>query len=356
MRLTRPHLVALIGLILVGRVLVGPALADTTCSGTVVIGEGAAQIATSVDNKLFHGRCFNAWIVDTAAEGANYGNHGEFVAHLGQLVGDWTKARQISLREASELLFAGLRSDVGRDHEGAGPRLQRFPRQPAVAGHLWRSGRWPRYRDREQAAGGVEYLAGYVAAAKVGHPNNVVVSAGDLIGASPLISALFHDEPTIEIMNVLGLDFNAVGNHEFDEGKAELLRMQNGGCHPTDPNSCQGAGVGTPVPFEGANFKFLSANVVDTATGKTVFPAYGIKNFKGHRVAFIGMTLQDTPTIVTPTGVAGLEFRDEADTVNALVPRLRRQGVKAIVVLVHQGGLPGSELQPGGQPGQQLHQ
>src|SRR5215510_4731139 len=125
-------------------------------------------------------------------------------------------------------------------------------------------------------SGGVDALAGYVADLKSKNPNNVVVSAGDLIGASPLISALFHDEGTIETMNRLGLEFNAVGNHEFDEGKAEILRMQDGGCHPTDPNTCEGAQVGTPVPFEGAKFKYLSANVVDTATGQALFPPYGI--------------------------------------------------------------------------------
>jgi 5'-nucleotidase len=188
-------------------------------------------------------------------------------------------------------------------------------------------------------SGGVEVLAGYVADLKSKNPNNVVVAAGDLIGASPLISALFHDEGTIEAMNRLGLDFNAVGNHEFDQGKNELLRMQHGGCHATDlDKSCQGDMVGTPTPFEGAKFKFLAANVVDTATGRTIFPSYGIKRFGSVRVAFIGMTLKETPTIVTPTAVAGLQFNDEADTVNALIPRLRARGVEAIVVLLHQGG------------------
>jgi len=172
-------------------------------------------------------------------------------------------------------------------------------------------------------AGGVDVLASYVNKLKAQNSANVVVSAGDLIGASPLISALFHDEGTIETMNRLGLEFNAVGNHEFDEGRAELLRMQNGGCHPTDSNSCQGATVGTPVPFEGAKFKFLSANVSDTATGKTLFAPYGIKIVNGVRIGFIGLTLKDTPTIVTPSGVAGLTFADEASTVNALVPKLR---------------------------------
>ncbi|QSB02522.1 bifunctional metallophosphatase/5'-nucleotidase [Methylomonas sp. EFPC1] len=186
--------------------------------------------------------------------------------------------------------------------------------------------------------GGVDWMAGYVENLKNQNPSTVVVSAGDIIGATPLVSALFHDEPTIETMNRLGLEFNAVGNHEFDEGKAELKRMQNGGCHPTDPNSCQGASVGTPVPFEGADFKFLAANVVETANGKTLFPQYAIKVVGGVRVGFIGMTLKETPTIVTPTGVAGLEFKDEAATVNALIPKLRARGVEAVVVLIHQGG------------------
>jgi len=171
------------------------------------------------------------------------------------------------------------------------------------------------------AVGGVDWMAGYIANLKSQNPNTVVVSAGDLIGATPLISALFHDEGTIETMNRAGLDFNAVGNHEFDEGKDELKRMQAGGCHPTDLNTCRGADVGTPVPFEGAKFKFLAANVVETANGKTVFPPYAIKSMGGVRVGFIGMTLKETPTIVTPSGVEGLQFKDEAATVNALIPK-----------------------------------
>ena len=190
--------------------------------------------------------------------------------------------------------------------------------------------------------GGADFLAAHVAELKKQNANNVVVGAGDFIGATPLISALFNDEPAIETLNRIGLEFNAVGNHEFDKGSAELLRLQNGGCKITngvqDPNSCKGAAVGTPVPYEGAKFKWLSANVVKTADGKTLLPAYGTKEFNGVKVAFIGMTLKATPTVVTPTGVAGLEFRDEAATVNALVPELRAQGIESIVVLVHQGG------------------
>lgn len=163
--------------------------------------------------------------------------------------------------------------------------------------------------------------------------NTVVVSAGDLIGASPLLSSLFHDEPTIEAMNQIGLDINAVGNHEFDEGTAELLRMQQGGCHPVD-GCLDGDG------FAGADFEFLAANVVSQATGETLFAPYSIQNLHGAKVAFIGMTLEGTPTIVSASGVAGYDFLDEADTVNALVPELTRRGVEAIVVLIHEGGLP----------------
>ena len=180
-------------------------------------------------------------------------------------------------------------------------------------------------------AGGAEYLATHVKNLEATNRNSLVVSAGDLIGASPLVSALFHDEPTIEAMNLIGLDLNAVGNHEFDEGATELRRMQDGGCHPVD-------GCLDGDPFAGADFDFLAANVIDDATGRTLFAPYSIQNFNGARVAFIGMTLEGTPTIVSAAGIAGYSFRDEADTVNALVPELRRRGVESIVVLVHEGG------------------
>jgi 5'-nucleotidase len=188
-------------------------------------------------------------------------------------------------------------------------------------------------------AGGAEYLATYVRRHRAELPRNTVtVSAGDLIGASPLTSALFHDEPTIKAMNRIGLDLNAVGNHEFDEGSAELLRMQRGGCHPVD--GCTDVdGDGDPDPFRGARFSFLAANVVRADTGETLFPAYAIKRLRGVRVGFIGLTLKGTPDIVTPTGVAGLRFLDEAETINHYADLLRqRYGVRAIVVLLHQGG------------------
>lgn len=193
------------------------------------------------------------------------------------------------------------------------------------------------------AVGGADYLAAYVAQMRLANPNLVLVGAGDLVGATPLVSSLFFDEPAVETLNKIGLDFSSVGNHEFDKGKDELRRLQNGGCKlqaggTPEPNSCKGFGSAAPGTFDGARFKWLSANVIETATGRPLLPAYGIKSFSGVKLAFIGMTLKGTPGIVTPTGVAGLSFQDEADTVNALVPRLRAQGIESIVVLVHQGG------------------
>ena len=204
------------------------------------------------------------------------------------------------------------------------------------------------------AVGGAEYLAAYVAGMKATNPNTIVVGAGDFIGASPLISALFFDEPAVETLNKIGVEFSSVGNHEFDKGKDELRRLQNGGCKFTngapDVNSCKGFGSSAPGTFDGAKFKWLSANVVETGTGRTLLPPYGIKTFGGVRVAFVGMTLKGTPGIVTPTGVAGLSFNDEAATVNALVPKLRALGVESIVVLVHQGGFQNTLTGVGNQP------
>jgi 5'-nucleotidase len=182
-------------------------------------------------------------------------------------------------------------------------------------------------------AGGAEHMATLVKQLRQQSKNTIFVAAGDLIGASPFLSAMFHDEPTIESLSMMGLEVASVGNHEFDEGKDELLRMQNGGCHPVD--KCQG-----PHPFAGAKFHYLAASTIEKSTGKTVFPPYEIRQFDGIPVAFIGLTLRGTADIVSPVGIAGLEFRDEADTVNALVPELKARGVEAIVVLIHEGGFP----------------
>jgi 5'-nucleotidase len=182
-------------------------------------------------------------------------------------------------------------------------------------------------------AGGAEHMATLVRELSEGHSNTIFVAAGDLIGASPLLSAMFHDEPTIESLSMMGLALAAVGNHEFDEGANELKRMQNGGCHPVD--QCQG-----PHPFAGAKFQYLAASTRETATGKTIFPPYAIREFDGIPVAFIGLTLKGTSGIIAPSSAAGLEFQDEAETVNALVPALKARGVEAIVVLIHEGGYP----------------
>ncbi|SEL36266.1 5'-nucleotidase [Variovorax sp. YR750] len=186
-------------------------------------------------------------------------------------------------------------------------------------------------------AGGAAYMASAIASLKAQNPNNAVVSAGDMIGASPLVSALFLDESTIEAVNAMKIDFNAVGNHEFDKGQTELLRMKNGGCAKnTALEPCR-----VNKSFPGANFGFLAANTVK-GDGNTLFPATGMKTFAKDgatvKVAFIGMTLKGTPNIVTPAGVAGLTFKDEADTANALIPQLKSQGADAIVVVIHEGG------------------
>ena len=132
---------------------------------------------------------------------------------------------------------------------------------------------------------------------------------------------------------MMGLEVAAVGNHEFDEGTSELLRMQNGGCHPVD--GCQG-----PHPFAGAKYRYLAASTVEKTTGKPMFPPYEIREFDGIPVAFIGLTLKGTEDIVAPSGIQNVEFKDEVETVNALVPELTARGVRAIVVLIHQGGFP----------------
>jgi len=185
---------------------------------------------------------------------------------------------------------------------------------------------------RTITTGGAAHLAAALAGLRAGHRDTVTVSAGDTIGASPLISAHYLDEPTIDAMNLLGLEFNAVGNHEFDKGVAELKRMQAGGCAKHT--------VRVPCaiePFGGAKFRYLAANVVQ-ADGTTVFPATGIKDFGAIKIGFIGMTLKTTGSLVTPSGVRGVSFADEAATANALVPKLKAAGADAIVLLIHQGG------------------
>ena len=194
------------------------------------------------------------------------------------------------------------------------------------------------------SAGGAAYLSTLVRNLKQQNPKNtLVVAAGDMIGASQLTSGLFHDEPTIDVLSQIGLDISSVGNHEFDKGRAELLRMQKGGCFPKSADGTNGViGVDTCMnkgKFNGARFQYLAANVIDQKSGKTLFPAYTIRSLGGVNVGFIGLTLKDTPAVVTPAGVKGLTFADEVETVNRLVPVLKGKGVTVIVVLIHQGGV-----------------
>ena len=197
-------------------------------------------------------------------------------------------------------------------------------------------------------AGGAAYLASLVKKerkkSRAAGATPLTVAAGDLIGASPLLSAAFHDEPTIEAMNQLGLDVSSVGNHEFDEGVTELLRMEKGGCladgnGANGQDSCPGGKT-----FKGADFPYLGANVFwKNAAGHkqpTPFKPYKIFKVGGQKVGFIGMTLEDTDTIVAQAGIADVDFRDEVETANALVPKLKKKGVKAIIVLLHEGGVP----------------
>ena len=212
------------------------------------------------------------------------------------------------------------------------------PKPPPVAPTGFRSGRRSAMDVLARTNGGASRTPTHIKALRATNSNTLTVGAGDLIGASPLVSALFHDEPTIEAMNSPGLDVTGVGNHEFDEGVDELHRMQyanqlgGDGCHPVD--GCQDG-----TPFAGSIFQYLAANVFYAGTNTTILPPYEVHKVGNAKIAFIGLTFEGTPTVVTPSAVEGLEFRPEVATVNALVDKLRReQGVKAFVVLLHQGG------------------
>ncbi|WP_031479157.1 bifunctional metallophosphatase/5'-nucleotidase [Streptomyces bicolor] len=185
-------------------------------------------------------------------------------------------------------------------------------------------------------AGGVEYLATHLRQAREGKKYSITAAGGDMVGASPLISGLFHDEPTIEALNKLDLDVTSVGNHEFDEGARELARLQNGGCHPTAGCYVEGE------EFEGADFPYLAANVLDEKTGKPILKPYWVWKKRDVKIGFIGVTLEDTPGVVSAEGVKGLKFKDEVETINKYAKALQRQGVKSIVALIHEGGAPAS--------------
>ncbi|HEX6359195.1 bifunctional metallophosphatase/5'-nucleotidase [Actinophytocola sp.] len=184
-------------------------------------------------------------------------------------------------------------------------------------------------------AGGVEFLATHVkrlrAAGEAAGEEVITAGAGDMVGATPLISAAFHDEPSVEALSQLGMDVTSVGNHEFDEGVTELRRLQYGGCHPTD--GCQD-GDG----FAGADYRYLAANVVDKKSRLPILAPVDIRFVRGVPVAFVGMTLKGTPSIVNPAGIQNVEFLDEVSTANRYADILRRIGIKSMVLLVHEGG------------------
>lgn len=295
--------------------------APGSVDGTVSLG----SLATAVPNRC---GADGVSVDNRIADESPWGSQAAFLTHVSSVSMALQKAGTLSALERARLLMAARASNIGAQIT---VKLIAFNDFHGYIKPFEGSGSNP----------GITRLSTRIKALKAANPLHAVVSAGDMIGASPLTSALFKDEPTIEAMNRIGIDFNAVGNHEFDEGRTELLRMKQGGNHPSDAYS----GLGLPVDkradgqFAGARFDFLAANVRDTATGRTLFPAYGVKDFLGTKVAFVGMTLEGTPTIVSPSGVAGLTFADEADTVNALIPRLKAEGIRSIVVLIHEGGV-----------------
>jgi 5'-nucleotidase len=179
--------------------------------------------------------------------------------------------------------------------------------------------------------GGLAYLATEIKALQATNPNTIIVSAGDCVGASPFVSAVFRDEPTIEALSDIGLEYSAAGNHEFDKGVQELQRMQYGCSHQIE--GCRDGDF-----FVGAGYHYLTANVVNNSTGNTLFPAYQVKSLAGVPVAFIGVSLKDTPSMVAPSGIKGYIFRDEADSINEAVAELKKQGIRTIIVLIHNGG------------------
>jgi len=196
---------------------------------------------------------------------------------------------------------------------------------------------WDSVRDREARtvmAGGIDTLGAALQAWRKQDPELLLVGAGDLIGASPAISSMWADEPTMAAMDLLGLRASTVGNHEFDAGRIELLRQQKGGCKsPRADKACK-----FDPDYAGAKFSYLAANVIDMVTRKPILPAYRIETAHGVKVAFIGTVLRETAESSLASGIAGLQFIDEADAINRQLPELRQQGVGVFVVLLHQGG------------------
>lgn len=189
---------------------------------------------------------------------------------------------------------------------------------------------------KPQPAGGVAFLATALSELRAQHPDSLVVAGGDLIGASPLISSLLRDEPTLAAMSQFDIVASALGNHELDAGLPELLRKARGECGPTE---CLWPG------FKGPGFPYLGANVLDAATGKPLLPTHVIKQAAGFKVAIAGVATLDTPHVIVARAIKGIRFADEADTLNALVPELKAEGAQVLVAVMHEGGVqaPGGE-------------
>ena len=183
---------------------------------------------------------------------------------------------------------------------------------------------------KAQPAGGVAYLATVLNGLRAQRPNQVFVAAGDLVGASPQLSSMLKDEPTLSAMGDLGLLASSLGNHELDAGLPELLRKARGECAP--------AGCAWPE-FKGASFPYLAANMFDTVSGKRLLPSHVFKDVGGLKIAFVGAVTRDTPRVISPRSIVGLRFADEADTLNALVPELRAAGAQVLVAIMHEGAV-----------------
>ncbi|MGG3468785.1 5'-nucleotidase C-terminal domain-containing protein [Neobacillus pocheonensis] len=183
--------------------------------------------------------------------------------------------------------------------------------------------------------GRVEYLAAYLKQKKAKNKNTLLVHAGDMVGASAPVSSLLQDEPTIKVLNKLGFDVGTLGNHEFDQGVKEMMRLIHGGFHPTTGY------------FEGTQFPYICANVIDVKTGKSLLPPYKIIKVNDIPIGFIGVVLDDTPSMVNSDGIKDIKFIDEVTAINQAVSQLKKQGVKAIIVLAHNEG---RQTRPNGAP------
>ncbi len=183
---------------------------------------------------------------------------------------------------------------------------------------------------KAQPAGGAAYLATVLDNLRLQRKNHVFVAAGDLMGASPQMSSLLKDEPTLTALGNMGLAMSSLGNHDLDAGLPELLRKSRG--------ECPAKGCEWPE-FKGASFPYLAANMFETDTGKRVLPSHIIREIGGLKVALVGAVTRDTPKVIAPRNIVGLRFADEADTLNALVPELRAAGAQVLVAIMHEGGV-----------------